>query len=149
MTANVNSRSGGATMTGGSGAEGAPRAFTDLELAWIGANLTELRRDVAEPRLLYSSLAVAFVVGMAAHVGGYLLKLSASSPPLGLGADLLCALGWGLWTGAVVVAYVQILPEAKRRRIARALAAYEGAQRERADAGTAPASGHGGAPTAS
>jgi len=136
-------------MTGGSGAPGARHAFTDLERAWVAEHLTELRRDVSEPRLLYTSLAVAFVVGLAAHVGGYLLKVSVTTPLVGLGADLLYALGWALWTGAVVVVFVQIFPEAKRRQIARALAAYEAAQRDRARAGTAPASGHGGAPTAS
>jgi hypothetical protein len=136
-------------MTGEWGAEGVPRAFTDLELAWTAANLTELRRDVAEPRLLYGTLVVAFVIGLAAHVGGYLLKLGATTPPLGLGADLLYTLGWALWTGAVVVAFTQIFPETKRRQIARWLADYEAAQRDSARAGNASASGNSGAPAAS
>jgi hypothetical protein len=152
-------------MTEGSGAPGAPHEFTDLGLAWIGAHLVELRRDVSEPRLLYQALAVAFVVGLAAHVGGYLLKLAATTPPLGLGADLLYTLGWALWTGAVVVVFVQIWPEAKRRQIKRALDAYEALPEARrrqiarelyealhwdeARAGTPPASGDAGAPEAS
>jgi hypothetical protein len=98
-------------MTGGPGAKGAP-PFTDKELAAIGAYPPELRRSVAGQRILYTSLAIGFVVGLAAHVGGYLLRSSATTEPLGLLADLLYALGWALWTGVVVVVFVQIFPEA-------------------------------------
>ena len=135
-------------MTGGPGAEGAPHPFTDGELAAIGAYLPELRRSVAGQRILYTSLAIGFVVGLAAHVGGYLLRSSATTAPLGLVADLLYALGWALWTGVVVVVFVQIFPEAKRRQIMRGLDAYEAAMREKARAGGDQASGGDGAPTA-
>jgi hypothetical protein len=134
-------------MTGGPGAKGAP-PFTDEELAAIGAYLPELRRSVAGQRILYTSLAIGFVVGLAAHVGGYLLRSSATTAPLGLVADLLYALGWALWTGVVVVVFVQIFPEAKRRQIMRGLDAYGAAMREKARAGTDQASGDDGAPTA-
>ena len=136
-------------MTGGPGAKGAPRPFTDEELAAIGAYLPELRRSVAGQRILYRSLVIGFVVGLAAHVGGYLLRSSATTEPLGLVADLLYALGWALWTGVVVVMFVQIFPEAKRRQIMRGLDAYVAAQREKAPAGSDQASGDDGAPTAS
>jgi hypothetical protein len=53
-------------------------------LTWIGENLTELRRSVSGQRLLYWSLGVGFVVGLAAHVGGYLLRSSVTTEPLGL-----------------------------------------------------------------
>jgi len=95
-------------MTGGPGVKGAPRPFTDEELAAIGAYLPELRRSVARQRILYRSLAIGFVVGLAAHVGGYLLRSSATTGPLGLVADLLYALGFALWTGVVVVVFVEI-----------------------------------------
>jgi hypothetical protein len=108
-----------------------------------------LRRDVVEPRLLYWTLVVAFVIGLAAHVGGYLLRLGPTLPLLGLGADLLYTLGWALWTGAVVVAITQIFPEAKRRQIARWLADYEAARRASARADNASVSGDSGAPAAS
>jgi len=134
-------------MTGGPGAKGAP-PFTDEELAAIGAYLPELRRSVAGQRILYTSLAIGFVVGLAAHVGGYLLRSLATTAPLGLVADLLYALGWALWTGVVVVVFVQIFPEAKRRQIMRGLDAYEAAMREKARAGSDQASGDDGAPTA-
>jgi hypothetical protein len=81
------------------------------------------------------------VVGLAAHVGGYLLKSSATTEPLGLMADLSYALGWALWTGVVVVVFVQVFPEAKRRQFKQALDAYEAAMRDEARAGTDQASG--------
>jgi hypothetical protein len=55
-------------------------------------------------------------------------------------ADLLYALGWALWTGAVVVVFVQIFPEARRRQIMRGLDAYEAAMRNTARAGSDQAS---------
>ena len=136
-------------MTGGPGAKGAPRPFTDEELAAIGAYLPELRRSVAGQRILCTSLAIGFVVGLAAHVGGYLLRSSATTEPLGLLADLLYALGWALWTGVVVAVFVQIFPEAKRRQIMRGLDAYEAALRDKARAGSDQASRDDEVPTAS
>ena len=40
-------------------------------------------------------------------------------------ADLLYTFGFALWTAAVVVVLVEIIPEAKRRQVRRALEAYE------------------------
>jgi hypothetical protein len=71
-------------MTGGLGAKDAPRPFTDEELAAIDAYLPELRRSVAGQRILYTSLVIGFVVGLAAHVGGYVLRSSATTEPAGL-----------------------------------------------------------------
>jgi hypothetical protein len=98
-------------MAEGSGAKGAPHPFTDDELAWMGEHLTEMRRSAYGQRLVYQSLAVGFVVGLAAQISGYLLRPSPPTEPLGLVADLLYALGWALWTGVVVVLFVQIIPE--------------------------------------
>jgi hypothetical protein len=80
------------------------------------------------------------VVGLAAHVGGFLLKTSATTEPLLLVADLLYALGWALWTGVVVVVFVQIYPEAKKRQYKQALDAFEAAvgEQARARSGQAP-----------
>jgi F0F1-type ATP synthase assembly protein I len=153
-------------MTEGPGAKDAPRPFTDEEparghdlfgmgererqavLDWVGENLTQVRRSVYEQRLLHWSLGTGFVVGLAAHVGGYLLKSLVTTEPLGLVADLLYALGYALWTGVVVVVFVQVFPEAKRRQFKQALDAYEAAQREQVRAGTDQASGEDAAPTA-
>ena len=147
-------------MAEGSGAKGAPRPFTDEELdrlgvedpavlAWMGKHLPELRRSAYGQRLLYQSLGIGFVVGLAAHVGGYVLKSSVTTEPLLLVADLLYALGFATWTGVVVVVFVQVLPEVKRRQVKGALDAYEVALREQAQAGSDQASGEqDGAPTA-
>jgi hypothetical protein len=75
---------------------------------------------------------ISFVIGLGAHIGGYLLLASLPREPLGLLADLLHALGWSLWTGVVVAVFVQVIPEAKRLQIKRALDAYEALQREKA-----------------
>jgi hypothetical protein len=145
-------------MTGGPGSNGVPRTSPDEELdpllrdpdtlAWMDEHLPELRRSVYGQRLQYQSLAVGFVVGLAAQVGGYLLRPSPPTEPLGVVADLLYALGWALWTGVVVVVFVQVIPEIKRRQIKRTLDAYEATLREKARAGGDQASGDDQAPSA-
>ncbi len=132
----------------GERAEGAPRPFTDGELdprlydprvserVWMEGHRPELQRSVSGQRLLYQSLGIGFVVGLAAHVSGYLLKSSVTTEPLGLLADLLYALGLALWTGVVVVLFAQVLPEVKRRQIKRWLDAHEATLHEKARAGS-------------
>jgi hypothetical protein len=154
-------------MTEGPGAKDAPHPSTDEErargqdvlsdlgeqdrrelLAWVGENLPRVRRSVSGQRFLYWSLGIGLVVGLAAHVGGYLLRSEVTTELLGLVADLLYALGYALWTGVVVAVFVQVIPEAKRRQFKQVLDAYEAAQREKARAGSDQASGDDGAPTA-
>jgi hypothetical protein len=146
-------------MTGGSGPKDAPHPFTDetralgidvddpRALAWIEAHLPEFREQAAGQRPLYWILGIGFVVGLAAHVGGYVLRSSVTTEPLLLVADLLYALGWALWTSVIVVFFVQIWPEAKRRQLKRWLDAYEAARREQTRAGSDQASGDDRAPT--
>jgi hypothetical protein len=148
------------TMTGGSGAKDAPHPFTDearalginvddpRALAWMEEHLPEFRREASGERPLYWIFGIGFVVGLAAHVGGFLLRSSVPTELLELVADLLYSLGFALWTGVVVVVFVQIWPEAKRRQLKRWLDAYEAALREKARAGSDQASGDGQAPTA-
>jgi hypothetical protein len=129
-------------MTEGPGANGAPRPSTDEELdprlqdprvlAWAAEHLPELRRSASEQRVLRTSLGIGFLVGLVAHVGGYLLRSSATTEPLGLVADLLYTLGWALWTGVVVVVFFQVVPEAKTRQIKRAVDGLEAALRDQA-----------------
>jgi hypothetical protein len=153
-------------MTEGQGAKDASPPSTDEEhapgqdlfgmgererqavLDWVGENLTQVRRSVYEQRLLHRSLWIGLVVGLAAHVGGYVLRSSVTTEPLELVAELLYALGYALWTGVVVVVFVQIFPEAKRRQFKQALDAYEAAQRDEARAGSDQALGDEGVPTA-
>jgi len=118
-------------MTRGPGAEGAPHPFSDEELAWVREHMTQLRQSASGQRILLWSLGIGFVLGLAAHIGGYVLKASATTEPLRLVADLLYALGWALWTGAVVALFVEIIPKVKQRQIKRALDAYEAALQER------------------
>jgi hypothetical protein len=59
-----------------------------------------------------------------------------TTEPLLLVADLLYALGWALLTGVVVVVFVQIWPEVKKRQYKRALDAYEAAVDDQARAGS-------------
>ena len=154
-------------MSEGPGAKDAPPAFTDEERApgqdwlsdleeqdrrelldWVGEHLPRVRRSVYGQHFLYWSLGIASVVGLAAHVGGYLLRSEVTTELPGLVADLLYALGFALWTGVVVVVFVQVIPEAKRRQFKQMLDAYEAARREKARAGSDQASGDDAAPTA-
>ncbi len=107
-------------------------------VAWMDEHLPELRQSASSQRLLYQSLVLGFVVGLAAHVGGYFLLSSAPGGLLGLLADLLHALGWSLWTGVVVAVFVQVIPDVKRRQIERALDEYEALRREKAKAVSDP-----------
>jgi hypothetical protein len=145
-------------MTAGPGSNGVPGTSPDEQLdpllrdpdvlAWMDEHLPEMRRSVYGQRLLYQSLTVGFIVGLAAQIGGYLLRPSPPTEPLALVADLLYALGWALWTGAVVTVFVQVVPEVKRRQFKRMLDAYEATRRGQARAGGDQASGDDGAPTA-
>ena len=117
-------------------------------LAWMSQNATGLRRAVSGPHFLYWSLAIAFAVGMTSYVSGYFLRSLAPKEPFALLADLLYALGWALWTGVVVVLFVEVVPEVKRRQIKQALEAYDAAVATRVRPGKDRTSGGSGAPTA-
>jgi len=106
----------------------------DALLAYVGEHLTLVRRTASGQRPMYWILGLGFVVGLAAHIGGFLLKTSATTEPLALVADLLYALGWALWTSVIVVLFVQIWPDAKRRQYQQALDAYQAAAGRQAHA---------------
>lgn len=111
----------------------------DALLAWVGDNLTLVRQTASGQRVSYWILATAFVIGLAAHVGGFLLKTDVKTEPVAVIADLIYALGWALWTGVVVVMFVEIWPEVKRRQYKRALDAYEAALAGRSGPESSPA----------
>ena len=140
-------------MTGGSGAKDASDTLDEEErapgedlssglgelerrelLTWVGDHLPEVRRTAVGQRPVYWILGIGFVLGMAAYVGGYALRSSVTTEPLRFVGDLLYTLGWALWTGVVVVVFLQVLPEAKRRQYKQALDAYEAALRDKARA---------------
>ena len=143
-------------MTGEPGAKGAPHPSTDeraqgqdglgLEerdrdylLDYVGEHLMLVRQTASGQRPMYWILGTGFVVGLAAHAGGFLLKTSATTEPLMLVADLLYALGWALWTSVIVVFFIQIWPEAKKRQYKQALDAYEAAAGRQARTGSGQA----------
>jgi hypothetical protein len=105
-------------------------SYRGAALSWFEEHQAELRRSAFGDRLLYQSIVLCVVVGLIAHISGYLLRSSASSDFLGLLADLLYALGYALWTGAVVVLLLDVVPKVKRRQVREALRAYEQAQHE-------------------
>jgi hypothetical protein len=124
-------------------------------LAWMRQNYANLRRTVSGQRILYWSLAIGFAVGMASYVSGYFLRSSRPAEPFALLADLLYALGWALWTGVVVVLFVEVVPQVKKRQIREALDAYDAVvaervrpedEAERTRPGADRTSGGGGAP---
>jgi hypothetical protein len=145
-------------MSGGPGAKDPPHTLSEYErareqalfglgeeerrevMAWVGENLPYVRRTAVGERPVYWILGIGLAVGLVAYVGGYLIKTSTTTEPLGLVGDLLYTFGWALWTGVVVVLFLQIIPEAKRRQFKLALEAYEAAQREEAGAGSEEAS---------
>jgi hypothetical protein len=101
-----------------------------LAVDWIGEHLPEMRRAAFGDRLLYQSIGFCLVVGLLAYAGGYLLRSPDTSEPVGLLADLLYTLGYALWTGAVVVALLEVVPRVKQRQFREALQAYEREQGE-------------------
>ena len=135
-------------MFGGPGANDAPRTPSEDErareqalfalgeeerrqvVAWVGENLPYVRRTASGQRPVYWILGLGLALGLATYVGGFLLKSSTTTKPLELVADLLYTFGWALWTGVVVVVFLQIIPEAKSRQFKQALEAYEAALRE-------------------
>lgn len=122
-------------MTGSPEPRSAPSLYADEQaMTWMREHAADLRRSVYGQRILYWSLAIAFVVGLAAHIGGYFLLSPTATGFLGLLAELLYALGWSLWTGVIVALFIQVIPEVKRRQIKTALDAYEAAEREKAKA---------------
>ena len=149
-------------MTGEPEAERAPRPLADegaqgqdvfglgererdAMLTWVGENLPLVRRSASGQRPMYWILGTVLVVGLAFHVGGFLLKTSATTEPLMLIGDLIYTFGWALWTGVVVVVFVQVWPEVKRRQFEQALDAYEAAAGRQAQAGSGQAPDQAGA----
>jgi hypothetical protein len=102
--------------------------YRQATLSWMSEHQAELRRSAFGDRLLYQSIVFCLVVGLFGHVGGFLLRSSATTEFFELLADLLYALGFALWTGAVVVLLLEVVPKVKRRQFRQALEAYERAQ---------------------
>jgi hypothetical protein len=100
--------------------------------AWFEVHLKDLRAGAYGRRFLYYTLAITFVIGLIAYVAGYLLRSTARTEPLGLLADLTYTFGFALWTAALIVVLLEVIPEVKRRQVRRALEAYEATRRKKA-----------------
>jgi hypothetical protein len=116
----------------------APEAGLDPELlddpevqAWFDKHIADLREDAYGQRILYFVLVAVFIGGIVAYVAGYLIRSTAPAEPVGLLADMLYTFGFALWTAAVVVVLVEVIPEVKRRQIRRSLEQYEAVQAKR------------------
>lgn len=99
--------------------------ITEEEVAYLGTHLEELRAWQKEGRFLRWSLGAAFVLGLVAHVVGYVLRSSDLGEPFRLAADLVYGVGLALWTGVVAAFFIQVFPEVKRRQLKQYLDAYD------------------------
>jgi hypothetical protein len=111
---------------------------------WFEEHLADLRKDAYGERIRSFILVAIFVVGLAMYVAGYLLRSTATTEPFGLLADMTYTFGFALWTAAVVVVLVEVIPEVKRRQIRRALEAYEAIREEKARKADRPRASKGG-----
>lgn len=120
-----------------------------LMMKWVGENLMDVRGIASGKRVQQWILWLSLVIGLLAYVAGYALRASFTSEPLAFFGDLLYALGYALWTGVVVVVFLQIIPEVKRRQYEHVLDAYERARQTAARGEADRGSSDGGAPTSS
>jgi hypothetical protein len=102
-------------------------------LAWLDEHASAMRRDVAGQGILWRVLVAGFVIGLIAYVAAYLIRATAPGEPLGLLADMCYAFGYSLWTGAVIVVFVQLIPEAKRRQFRQTLELYDARRAQQRD----------------
>jgi F0F1-type ATP synthase assembly protein I len=116
-------------MTSRSGSDHDQRPFTDEELAAIGDHVAELKPWLTGERLLRRFLIIGFGLGLGAHIGVYPLQAFATTEPFLLIADLLYGLGLSMWTGIVVVLFVQVFPQTTRRDLESLINAYEASKR--------------------
>ena len=105
--------------------------FNEDELRWAAQNLPKIRGWISGRRFLYQAVITTVIVGLIAHVAGYLLAESGSGEPIGLVADLLGNFGVALWTGAVLVMLVQVLPDYQQRTALRLVEQSEASLREK------------------
>ena len=117
-------------MASQSGPDDDRRPLTAEEVAAIGPYAAELKPWLTGERLLQRFLFLGFGLGLVAYAGGYLLREFITTEPFGFFADLLYGLGLSLWTGIVVVWFVQVFPQSTRRDLERMLNAYEASKRD-------------------
>jgi hypothetical protein len=109
---------------------GAVEGGQEALYSWMREHRPELQRAAYGDRLLYQALGFCVGLGMVAYIGGYVLRSSITGEPLLFLGDLLYTLGYALWTGAVVVALLEVVPKVKRRQVREMLRTYERMERE-------------------
>jgi hypothetical protein len=65
------------------------------------------------------------LLGLIAHLAGYFIGTGTSNTVVTLLAELLRSLGTALWTGCVLILFVQVWPDVQQRGARRKLALYE------------------------
>jgi putative copper export protein len=101
------------------------RPPTDEDIAWVASHLPEMRRRVAGNEILFWWIGITVVLGLIANIAGFLWASTATGTADQLTADLLRSLGTALWTGAVLVLLIQVVPNLQRRAAIRELRKYE------------------------
>jgi putative copper export protein len=104
---------------------------SEAELDYIALHLDDLRRAVEGRTILYWWLLLGFLLGLIAHLAGYFIGAATSNTVVTLLADLLRSLGTALWTGCVLILFVQVWPDVQQRGARRRFALYEKALRDR------------------
>lgn len=104
---------------------------SEAELDYVAPRLDELRRAVEGRTILYKWLLVAFLLGLITHLAGYFIGAGTSNAVVTLLAELLRSLGTALWTGCVLILFVEVWPDVQQRSARRRFALYEKALRER------------------
>jgi hypothetical protein len=99
--------------------------FSQDELDYLATHYADVLKWVAPQRWLMTSLAFALLLGLVAHIAGWATSSGAGEADdlIALVGDLLANLGIALWTSAIIVVFLEVLPAAARRR-AHAYASY-------------------------
>jgi len=94
--------------------------FASGELEWARQNLPAIQRSARSNTVLYFSMAIAFVLGLALYLLGYVISIGGIAMPPGwrddLIANLLTELGVTLWTSVILVLFLEVIVEIQRKR---------------------------------
>ena len=110
--------------------------FASGELEWARQNLPAIQRSARSNTVLYFSMAIAFILGLALYFLGYAVSTGGIAMPPGwrddLIANLLTELGVTLWTSVILVLFLEVIVEVQRKRWQRYARIVEHALRQQA-----------------
>lgn len=111
--------------------------FSSGELEWARQNLPAIQQAARSNSVLYISMVVAFILGLALYILGFAISTGGISLPFGwqddLIADLMTELGVTLWTSVILVFFLEVLVELQRKRWQRYARIVEHALQQPAD----------------